>query len=186
MSGKVNSASSGRIHFPIEGRSACVLLLRIMALGAVAPVVVLSAVFLTIDIGIEPAMAKGLMTGIFIFLLAEFIVIRRLVVPRFMDYARYRIYENKVDFYPLTPTGLGVATTPESVPLNKFEGIAVRSEMKHRPGTRVVLMHARPGRSVVVRQFPAAGEAQAFAQELAAALKLNVVSPEPAKRKARL
>lgn len=167
-----HASSGGRIHFPIEGQSVWVSVFRVFALGMTGAVVAGVSVFQVLDDG---GSGKNVLWPwlIAVVLIAEFVFLRCVFVPIIANYGRYRIYEHKVDFSPLSIFGAGGGRV-KSEPCSRFSGIAVSPASSGSPVV-VYLLHPARGMSVPVRRFRTAEEARHFAQELAAALHLTVI-----------
>lgn len=152
------------IHFPIEGRSPWVLILRMIALGSIGALVTVAVLLFMFHDHADniPVILSGLVG----FLLMEYLIMRAVIVPRLADYGRFRVYQDKVDFFPLGLTGLTVSEASDSEPITAFSGLTVRAEPE-KGRYRVLLLHKQPGRSICVKSYsapePAIGHAEALA-----------------------
>lgn len=152
------------IHFPIEGRSPWVMVLRAVALGSVSAMLTIAAVMMFVDLGGDITM---IVAGISAFLLLEYFIIRGLIVPRVADYGRFRVYENRVDFFPLGMSGLTVSESGDSEPISSFAGLTVKADTE-RSVYRVMLLHKeQPGRTVCLKVYNAPQPANSHAEALA-------------------
>ena len=174
-------ADNARFHLPIEGVTAWPFLLRLIAVGSFVTVMLLAFILTLLippeQLQLNPELLLIGLTGLMVF---EIVLVRRLIVPMNGDYGRYRINENKVDFYPLSTLGLTVMTRPESVPIIDFSGIDVQimsgkgSETKYM----VTLIHPQRANMIRVRAFTSRTEAEDYARGLAAALSLPVIAAD--------
>ena len=127
----------------------------------------------------DPIWAAWLAPGLAAFLLVEYVTLRALIVPRFADYGRFEIHENKVDFYPLSRLGFTARPERESVTISKFRGVAVRAPAGEGRGAekfQVVLVHPANGWTVPAARFHREEDARRYAERLADALKLNFLT----------
>lgn len=158
------------IHFPIEGRSPWVQVLRVTALGSVGAIIAVAAMM----IAFQPSGENSplLLCGLAAFLLLEYLVIRAVIVPRLADYGRFRVYHNKVDFYPLGVTGLRVSPASDSEPITAFAGLTVRAEPE-KGRYKVLLLHKERGRTICLKTYNAPEPANSHAEALAHSLDLR-------------
>lgn len=178
--GAMNQELRASIHFPIEGVSPWVMVLRASALGGIGTMAVMAAMVAVLDIGGDIKMILG---GIAAFLLLEYFIMRLIVVPRMADYARFRVYQNKVDFFPLSLTGLGVSAASDSEPITSFSGLSVKADAQ-KGVYRVMLLHKeQPGRHVCVKVYNAPQPASSHAEALAQAMGIGY-APLKAMKKA--
>jgi hypothetical protein len=109
--------------------------------------------------------------------------VRAIVVPRLADYGRFRVYPNKVDFYPLGLSGLTVSHASDSEPMDSFSGLTVRA-VPDKGVYKVMLLHEQPGRSICVKTYSAPQPALAHAEALAQALSVAYAPSKTMKRAA--
>ena len=164
------------MHFPIEGKSPWMLILRASALGGAGTMAVMAAVVPMMDIGGDMTMILG---GIAAFLLMESFIMRMVVVPRIADYGRFRVYQHKVDFYPLDFTGLRVSEASDSEPITSFSGLTVKTDAEGKT-YRVMLMHKEQrGRHICVKAYNAPQPANSHAEALAHTMGIGYVPFKP-------
>ena len=167
------------IHFPIEGRSPWVQILRIVALGSVGTMAAVSAMLLATNAHGDMTLVIG---GLAAFLLLEYFIIRALVVPRLADYGRFRLYQNKVDFFPLDMTGLSVKDDSDSEPITAFAGIAVQADTE-RAHFKVMLLHREEkGRTICLKTYTAPEPANSHAEALAQTMGIKYAPYKLAKK----
>jgi hypothetical protein len=123
------------------------------------------------------------MGGLAIFLTLEFFVVRGVIVPRIADYGRFRVYPNKVDYYPLGLSGLTVSEASDSEPMDSFSGLTVRA-VPDKGQYKVMLLHAQPGRSICLKTYSAPQPALAHAEALAQALSVAYAPSKSVRRAA--
>lgn len=152
------------IHFPIEGRSPWVMILRASAAGFAGALAIMIAM-LTV-LGMEGDM-KMIMGGIAAFMLLEYFVMRLVIVPRLADYGRFRVYQNKVDFFPLDLSGLRVSEASDSEPITSFTGVTVKGEAERGMYSVLLLHKEKPGRNVCLKTYNAPQPANSHAEALA-------------------
>ena len=171
---------NAQLHLPIEGVTAWPYLLRLIAVGSFVTIILLAFVLTLLippdQLHLDPEQLLIALTGLLVF---EIVIVRRLIIPMNGDYGRYRIGENKVDFYPLSTMGLTTMTRPESVPIIDFNGIEVQTMAGKGSETKymVTLVHPQRSNMVRVRAFTSRMESEDYARELAAALSLPVIAP---------
>jgi hypothetical protein len=158
------------VHFPIDGRSPWLQILRVIALGSFgALAVVLFMMFAVQGVSDETVMMLGGVCG---FLILEYIVIRAVIVPRVADYGRFRVYPQKVDYYPLGLSGLTISTASDSAPLSDFAGITVQA-VPNKGTFQVMLLSKQRGRTICLKTYNAAEPAHSHAEALADALRVG-------------
>lgn len=158
------------IHFPIEGVSPWLYILRVIALGSTGALAVVAAMMVTMHgSGGDLAVILG---GLSVFLVIEYFVVRAIVVPRIADYGRFRVYERKVDYFPLTFTGLTVSTASDSEPIDNFSGLSVHADPQ-KGQYRVLLNHKERGRTICLKTYHAPEPANSHAEALAQSLHLG-------------
>lgn len=164
-------------HFPIEGRSPWVFILPLLAAGSVIAMLTMALVLGGFNENGFSRDTQMILCGVALFLVTEFLFIRFGVAPRLSNYGRYRIYEHKVDFYPLSASGFGVASRPEHVPISKFKGV---SSFVVETGGRVIgagvfLIHPEKSRTLALKSFVNVEDARSYAQSLADAMHISVI-----------
>lgn len=165
-----NNGPRATIHFPIEGQSPWVAVLRVVALGSFCTMLVVGGMLFAFDdMGAHLPLVLG---GLAAFLLLEYAIIRAVIVPRLADYGRFRLYAHKVDYYPLDITGLAVSTASDSEPLSAFAGITVKAQAE-RGRYHVYLMHRERGRSLCLKTYTAPEPANSHAEALAETLRVG-------------
>lgn len=168
--------------FPIEGESKWVTILRLMAVATLVTIGVIGAMFhfLTADDSfIESQQLAMMMGGIVFLLVLEYFVFLLVVIPRQADYGRYAIHETKVEFFPLTALGLAIGNKSETVHIERFAGVASSksTDKKGKLSYAVYLVHSdNKGKTINIKSFPSAEEADNYAQNLGRKLRLNFVS----------
>jgi hypothetical protein len=166
------ASPTSRVHFPIEGHSPWVNVLRMMVFGSAATGLVVAG-FLLSDPGFQHAgIVLPVLAGL---LIAEFFAVRALIIPRNRDYGRFRITERRIELFPLTPFGLGVAHEPNSLFPSEYEGVSIDLQK----GTSlycVTLIHANRSKNLTARTFANDNDARDYAIALADALGLKVIS----------
>lgn len=174
------------IHFPIEGKSPWVSILRVMALGSLAALGCIAAMMVILHENGGKDL-PFIMMGLGLFLLMEYFIVRLLIVPRFADYGRFRVYPHKVDYFPLGMSGLTVSDNTDTTPMDDFSGLTVRA-VPDRGQYKVMLLHAQPGRSICLKTYtaaqPALAHAEALAQALSVAYAPSKVTNKPANSRA--
>ncbi|AEP09311.1 hypothetical protein MICA_980 [Micavibrio aeruginosavorus ARL-13] len=166
------ASTTSRVHFPIDGQSPWVNVLRMMVFGSAATGLVVAG-FLLSDPGFQHA---GIVLPILAALLiAEFIIVRAFVIPRNRNYARFRITERRIELFPLTPSGLGMAREPNALFPTEYEGVSVLPE-RGGDASVVTLVHKTPAKNLPARSFTNDNDARNYAIALADALGLKVVS----------
>lgn len=160
------------IHFPIEGKSPWMMILRASALGGAGTMAVMTAVMPLMDMGGD---MKMILAGIGAFLLLEYFIMRLVIVPRIADYGRFRVYQNKVDFFPLSLSGLRIHEASDSEPISSFSGLTVTADPEGKT-YRVMLLHKEQrGRHVCVKSYNAPQPANSHAEALAHTMGINYV-----------
>ncbi len=166
------ASTTSRVHFPIDGQSPWVNVLRMMVFGSAATGLVVAG-FLLSDPGFQHA---GIVLPILAALLiAEFIIVRAFVIPRNRNYARFRITERRIELFPLTSSGLGMAREPNALFPTEYEGISV-TQQKGADVFAVTLIHKNPAKNLAARTFANDSDARDFAIALADALGLKVIA----------
>lgn len=180
--------STSGVHFPIEGESKWVLTMRLLAAGTIGAVISIGLVFHFFggdkSSFVESQQLAFILGGIVLLLVFEYFVFLKIVIPRQADYGRYRIHKEMVEYFPLTSFGLGIKEKPDSVAVKKFTGVAVSTapNKKNKLEYGVYLIHQKKGRTITVKTFPVMQEAQEYAHNLAASLRLNVGNIPRSKR----
>lgn len=166
------ASTTSRVHFPIEGQSPWVNVLRMMVFGSAATGLVVAG-FLLSDPDFQHA---GIVLAVLaVLLVMEFVVVRGLVIPRNRNYARFRITERRIEIFPLTPSGLAAAREPDALFPTEYDGVSVLTE-KGGDASVVTLMHKTPAKNLPARSFTNDNDARDYAIALADALGLKVVS----------
>lgn len=178
-SGIPDGTDNARIHLPIEGYTAWPQLLRLVAMGSVITVLMISFILTLFGPTAVAVNVHALIIGLVSVVLFEMVIVRRLIIPMNGDYGRYRISDSRVDLYPLTTMGLSVTTRPQSIPMQDFDGITVQTMSVKGSETKymVTLMHPQRANMVRVRPFTARVEAEKFARALADEVSLKVIPP---------
>jgi hypothetical protein len=174
------SVGSPRIHFPIEGHSIWPVVLWVLLFSSAMAVFAISLVLNMIEISNLPLDKDAIMMLVAGFFVLEYLAILKLIVPNMTDYGRYRIYEDRVDFYPLVLLGLCVTNQYKGEPASSFKGARVTISLsKDRPTLyRVELVHPRKGYTLKVKNFLDMPDAQIYARELAEAMKLPLIDQD--------
>lgn len=142
-----------------------------MVFGSAATGLVVAG-FLLSDPGFQHAgIVLPILAGL---LIAEFVVVRALVIPRNRNYARFRITERRIELFPLTATGLGAARQPDSLFPTEYDGVSV-TQQKGTAAYAVTLIHKNPSKNLPARTFANDNDARDYAIALADALGLKVV-----------
>ena len=169
------------MHFPIEGRSPWLMILRASAAGGLGTLALMAAAVPLMDIGGDVPLILG---GIAAFLLLEYFIMRLIVVPRIADYGRFRVYQHKVDFFPLDFTGLKVSEASDSEPITAFSGLTVKTDSEGK-SYRVMLLHKEQrGRHICVKAYNAPQPANSHAEALAQTMGIGYVPFKGGARKA--
>ena len=172
-----------QISLPIEGQSHWLIILRMMALGIVGVVFVMGLVFMLMGTFSGEKNLAIMMGGVTAFLILEYILFLKIVIPRLADYGRYRVFEDRVEFFPLSALGLSIRSRIDTEVITRFEGVVVQESHGHSgAGFRLVLVHTAPGKTLRLHSFVTMHDAHVYAEELAAALGMKVISM-PQKRK---
>ncbi len=169
------------IHFPIEGRSPWVMILRASATGFAGALVLMIAMATVLDMDGDMKMIMG---GISAFMLLEYFIMRLLIVPRLADYGRFRVYQNKVDFFPLSMSGLRVSEASDSEPITSFTGVTVRGEAERGMYSVMLLHKEKAGRNVCLKTYNAPQPANSHAEALAQTMGVGYVPFKGGTRKA--
>lgn len=178
VSSSSHIASAGpRLHFPIEGHSIWPVILWMLLFSSVAAVVAAGLVLNMVEISNLPVSESALTGLIAGFMVLEYLAVLKLIVPNMTDYGRYRIYPDRVDFYPLVLLGLGVTEQSKAEPASAFAGVRIHiSIAKDRPTFyRVDLVHPAKGRTLKLKHFLDMPDAEIFARELADAMGLRIL-----------
>lgn len=176
MNSSMEQGLRASMHFPIEGKSPWVMILRATALGGVGTMAVMAALVSTLDVGGD---MKMVLAGIAAFLLMEYFIMRLVVVPRMADYGRFRVYQHKVDFYPMDFFGLKITDASDSEPISSFSGLAVKADAEGR-SYRVMLLHKEQrGRHICVKAYNAPQPANSHAEALAQTMGIGYVPFKP-------
>lgn len=148
--------------------------------SSVAAVVAAGLVLNMVEISNMPVSESALTGMIAGFMALEYLAVLKLVVPNMTNYGRYRIYPDRVDFYPLVLLGLGVTEQSRSEPASAFAGvrihISIAKDRKERPTLyRVDLVHPAKGFTLKLKHFLDMPDAETYARELAGAMKLRIL-----------
>lgn len=175
--GEQHSSTTARVHFPIEGHSIWPVILWILLFSSMAAVLAITltlGMFEITALPIDKTAVTALVAG---FLVLEYLAILKLIVPNFTDYGRYRVYSDRVDFYPLVLLGLGVTEQSKAEPIAAFKGIKITiSVSKDKPTYyRVDLVHPAKGKTLKLKYFLDMPDAELYARELAAATNLTLL-----------
>lgn len=168
---------AARLHFPIEGHSIWPVILWMLLFSSVAAVFVIGLTLNMFNVSGLP-LDKNAMTALVAgFLVLEYLAVLKLIVPNLTDYGRYRIYADRVDFYPLVLLGLGVTEQSKAEPAGAFSGVRIKiSVSKDKPTFyRVDLVHPAKGRTLRLKYFLDMPDAQLYARELADTMKLPIL-----------
>lgn len=176
-----SAASTGaRLHFPIEGHSIWPVILWMLLFSSIAAIFTLGVTLNIFQISGLP-LDKNAMTGLVAgFLVLEYLAVLKLIVPNLTDYGRYRIYPDRVDFYPLVLLGLGVTEQAKPEPVSAFSGVRITiSVSKDKPTFyRVDLVHPGKGKTLKLKYFMSMADAQLYARELADTMKLPMIQQD--------
>lgn len=166
-----------RLHFPIEGHSIWPVILWMLMFSSVATVVAAGLMLNIVEISHLPVSENALTGMIAGFMALEYLAVLKLIVPNMTDYGRYRIYPDRVDFYPLVLLGLGVTEQSKAEPASAFAGVRIHiSIAKDRPTFyRVDLVHPAKGRTLKLKHFLDMPDADHYARALADAMNLHVL-----------
>jgi len=168
---------AARLHFPIEGHSIWPVILWMLLFSSVAAVFVIGLTLNMFNVSGLP-LDKNAMTALVAgFLVLEYLAVLKLIVPNLTDYGRYRIYADRVDFYPLVLLGLGVTEQSKAESASAFSGVRIKiSVSKDKPTFyRVDLVHPAKGRTLKLKYFLDMPDAQFYARELADTMKLPIL-----------
>lgn len=169
--------SGARVHFPIEGHSIWPVILWMLLFSSMAAVFAIGLTLNMFEVGNLPLDKNAITALVAGFLVLEYVAILKLIVPNMTDYGRYRIYADRVDFFPLVLLGLGVTEQSRPEPVSAFTGVRISICISKNKPTfyRVDLVHPAKGRTLKLKYFMAMPDAQVFACELADAMKLVVM-----------
>lgn len=170
-------STGARLHFPIEGHSIWPVILWMLMFSSVAAVVAAGLFLNMVKISDMPVSENALTGMIAGFLVLEYLAVLKLVVPNMTDYGRYRIYPDRVDFFPLVLWGLGVTEQSKAEPASAFSGVRIHISIgKDRPTFyRVDLVHPAKGRTLKLKHFLGMPDAQLYARELAETMNLKIL-----------
>ena len=171
------TSGAARLHFPIEGHSIWPVILWMLLFSSAAALFAIGLTLNILDIGGLPLDKNAITALIAGFLVLEYMAVLKLIVPNLTDYGRYRIYPDRVDFYPLVLLGLGVTEQSKPEPASSFAGVRiVISISKDKPTFyRVDLVHPVKGRTLKLKYFLDMPDAQLYARELADTMKLPIL-----------
>ncbi len=177
LTSSVSSPSGPRLHFPIEGHSIWPVILWMLMFSSVAAVVAAGLILNLVEISNLPVSENALTGMIAGFMALEYLAVLKLIVPNLTDYGRYRIFPDRVDFYPLVLLGLGVTEQSKAEPASAFAGVRIHISIgKDRPTFyRVDLVHPAKGRTLKLKHFLDMPDAEMYARELADAMKLRIL-----------
>lgn len=171
------ASPTARIHFPVEGHSIWPVILWILLFSSMAAVLAITLTLSLFEVTALPIDKNAITALVAGFLVLEYMAVLKLIVPNFTDYGRYRVYAERVDFFPLVLLGLGVTEQSKSEPIENFKGIKiVIAVSKDKPTCyRVDLLHPGKGKTLKLKYFLDMPDAEIFANELAAATKLPIL-----------
>lgn len=172
-----SSSGAARLHFPIEGHSIWPVILWMLLFSSAAAVFVIGLTLNMLEISNFPLDKNGITALIAGFLVLEYMAVLKLIVPNVTNYGRYRIYADRVDFYPLVLLGLGVTEQSQAEPASAFSGVRISiSVSKDKPTFyRIDLVHPARGKTLKLKYFLDMPDAQLYARELADAMKLRIL-----------
>ncbi|MCM2344048.1 MAG: hypothetical protein NDJ24_05750 [Alphaproteobacteria bacterium] len=175
-SDKTTGSSLG-VHFPIEGHSIWPVILWMLLFSSMAAIFAIGVTLNMFEVSNLPLDKNALIALVAGFLVLEYVAILKLIVPNLTDYGRYRIYADRVDFFPLVLLGLGVTEQSRPEPVTAFTGVRISICLSKNKPTfyRVDLVHPGKGKTLKLKYFMAMPDAQIFACELAEAMKLVVL-----------
>ncbi|QQG35212.1 MAG: hypothetical protein HYS17_06475 [Micavibrio aeruginosavorus] len=170
-------AGGSRVHFPIEGHSIWPVILWVLLFSSMAAIFAIGLTLNMLEIGNLPLDKSAITALVAGFLVLEYVAILKLIVPNMTDYGRYRIYADRVDFFPLVLMGLGVTEQSRPEPVTAFKGVRISICIgKNKPTFyRVDLVHPAKGKTLKLKYFMDMPDARIFACELADAMKLVVM-----------
>jgi hypothetical protein len=173
------------LSFPIEGKTYWPLVLKGVLFSSLIILIVIGATFQSSDIKIDNY-ADYFIIGAAAFIVFEYLLLRRLIIPRGTNYGRYKLYESYVEFYPLTSLGFSTLRQSNHVSIAKFKGISL-SCMSNQYGTAcgVILVHPDQGLDIPVATFSSEKEAKDYANALSDIIKLDIIKYPAKKRKKR-
>lgn len=176
-SSPANTFGAARLHFPIEGHSIWPVILWMLLFSSAAAVFAIGLTLNMLEISNLPLNKEALTALIAGFMVLEYLAVLKLIVPNMTDYGRYRIYADRVDFYPLVLLGLGVTDQSISEPASAFTGVRITIAVSKDKPTfyRIDLVHPRKGRTLKLKYFLDMPDAQLYARELADAMKLPII-----------
>ncbi|WP_435641518.1 hypothetical protein [Micavibrio aeruginosavorus] len=166
------ASPTSRVHFPIDGQSPWVNVLRMMVFGSAATGLVVAG-FLLSDPDFQHA--GIVLTVLAVLLVTEFVAVRALIIPRTRNYARFRITERRIEIFPLTPSGLGAAREPDALFPTEYVGVSVDLQ-KGTDLYCVTLIHTNRSKNLPARTFANDNDARDYAIALADALGLKVIT----------
>jgi hypothetical protein len=171
------TSSGPKLHFPIEGHSIWPVILWMLMFSSIVAVVVVGLILNMVEISNLPVSENALTGVVAGFMALEYLAVLKLVVPNMTDYGRYRVYPDHVDFFPLVMLGLCVNNKAATVQASDFKGVRIHIHVsKDRPTLyRVDLVHAAKGKTLRLKNFLDMPDAELYARELAAAMKLTVL-----------
>lgn len=180
--GGPNGEGLSAVNLPLEGESKWVSVMRMLAFATFGCIILIAIVFhfLTADDSFVGNQQLGMMMAGLVFLLVlEYFVFLKIVIPRQANYGRYIVFQDKVEYFPLSALGLSVKAQGEAVAISRFMGITTSrvADRKGRVSYAVFLIHsADKGKTIKLRSFSEPVQAEAFAVRLGALLRLNVAS----------
>jgi hypothetical protein len=179
---------SDEISLPIEGRSYIPLVMKTLLLGTAAASGILYAFFAQEGFFRDGGsnFHQWLFFAIMGMLALEYLIFLKFVIPMVGNYGRFKIYEHKVEYNPLSATGMSTLRQTVSEPISKFEGVGVRL-FSTKSGTYyyVILVHPEKGRSVTVFRFTSQEKSEKAAKALAAKLNVNFIEKIKNRKKRR-
>lgn len=177
MDSVATSTPGPKLHFPIEGHSIWPVILWMLMFSSVAAVVVVGLILNMVEISNLPVSENALTGAVAGFMALEYLAISKLVVPNMTDYGRYRVYQDRVDYFPLVMLGLCVNNKAQTVTAEAFKGVRINIHVaKDRPTLyRVDLVHPAKGKSLRLKNFLDMPDAELYARELAGVMKLPLL-----------
>lgn len=171
------AGSTGGVHFPIEGHSIWPVILWMLLFSSMAAIFAVSITLNMFEVSNLPIDKTALIALVAGFLVLEYVAILKLIVPNLTDYGRYRVYADRVDFFPLVLLGLGVTEQSKPEPVSAFSGVRIAICLSKNKPTfyRVDLVHPGKGKTLKLKYFMDMPDAQIFSCQLADAMKLVVL-----------
>ena len=176
------STKPGVIKLPVEGESKWISTMRLLGLGVIFSIIIMACAFKFLtgeDSFIESQQLAMITGGIVLILVFQYFFFLTIVIPRQADYAKYEIFQDRVEYYPLGFLGLAVSTRKKTISMSRF--LAVMTGRKaDKKGTftyPVYLIHQdNKGKTIIVESFPDLKSAENFAATLGRMIGLKAVS----------